>query len=62
VGLRVAQAPVTVHLTFPSDQFALAGHVLTGRPAGRTDLRLEVVVLFDRPVVRIEELRRVLTG
>jgi hypothetical protein len=62
VGLRVPQAPVMVELTFPSDQFTLSGHVLTGKPAGRPDLRLEVVVLFDRPVVRIEELRRYLAG
>ena len=32
--------------------------MLLAKPAARTDHGLEVVVLFDRPVPRVDELRR----
>lgn len=57
VGLRASRTPVTVRLSFDAEEFVLPGTVLTGRPAGRSDLRLEVVVLFARPVERVEDLR-----
>jgi hypothetical protein len=59
-GLRVPRTPVSVELTFATDRFTMSGYVLSGRPAARPDLRLEVVVLFDRPVARVDELRRYL--
>jgi hypothetical protein len=52
------QVPVTVRLTLPDDQFQLAGSVLLAKPAARLDHGLEVVILFDRPVPRVGELRR----
>ncbi len=52
------QVPVTVRLTLAGDRFELAGSVLLAKPAARLDHGLEVVVLFDRPVSRVEELRR----
>jgi hypothetical protein len=56
-GVRVAQTPVRVDLALASDLFEFTGVVMAGRPAGRSDLRLEVVILFDRPVPDAEKLR-----
>src|SRR4051794_29771894 len=50
--------PVTVQLTLSGDRFEITGSVLLAKPAARTDHGLEVVVLFDRPVPRVDELRR----
>jgi len=50
------QVPVTVRLILSGDRFELTGHVLLAKPAA--DHGLEVVVLFDRPVPRVEDLRR----
>ena len=50
--------PVLAQVTMPGDGFEMAGYVLLGKPAARLDLGLEVVVLFHRPVPRVEDLRR----
>ena len=50
--------PVRVRIELASDRFEIAGYVLQGKPTGRLDLGLEVVVLFHRPVDRVEDLRR----
>lgn len=50
------QVPVTVRLILSGDRFELTGSVLLAKPAA--DHGLEVVVLFDRPVPRVEDLRR----
>jgi hypothetical protein len=52
--------PVLARVLMPGDCFEMAGYVLLGKPAARLDLGLEVVVLFHRPVPRVEELRRYL--
>ena len=49
---------VQVRIDLAGDIFAIDGYVLQGKPTARTDLGLEVVVLFHRPVPRVEELRR----
>jgi hypothetical protein len=54
----VAQVPVTVRLGLAGDRFELTGSVLLAKPAARLDHGLEVVILFDRPVPRVDELRR----
>ncbi|HEU5270869.1 MAG TPA: hypothetical protein VFU36_13170, partial [Jatrophihabitans sp.] len=52
----VPQVPVTVRLALCGDRFELTGHVLLAKPAA--DRGQEVVILFDRPVPRVEDLRR----
>jgi hypothetical protein len=52
--------PVLARVTLPGDRFEMTGYVLLGKPAARLDLGLEVVVLFHRPVSRVEDLRRYL--
>jgi len=52
--------PVRAHIEVAEDSFDISGYVLLGKPAGRVDLGLEVVVLFHRPVARVEDLRRYL--
>ena len=52
------QVPVTVRLMLSGDRFQIAGSVLLAKPAARLDHGLEVVVLFDRPVPRVDDLRR----
>lgn len=54
----VPQVPVTVRLLLSGDRFQLTGCVLLAKPAARLDHGLEVVILFDRPVSRVDELRR----
>jgi RNase P/RNase MRP subunit p29 len=54
----VPKVPVTVRLALSGDRFELAGTVLLAKPAARLDHGLEVVILFDRPVPRVDELRR----
>jgi hypothetical protein len=49
--------PVTARLKLSGDDFDIPGTVLLAKPAARLDLGLEVVILFDRPVERVEELR-----
>ncbi len=49
--------PVTVRISLAGDQFELAAEILLAKPAARLDLGLEVVILFERPVARVEELR-----
>ncbi|HEX2903195.1 MAG TPA: hypothetical protein VHO01_07010 [Jatrophihabitans sp.] len=48
---------VVVRLKLSGDEFDIPGTVLLSKPAAREDLGLEVVVLFDRPVARVEQLR-----
>ncbi|MEO6503043.1 MAG: hypothetical protein ABIQ09_14185 [Jatrophihabitantaceae bacterium] len=50
--------PVRVRIELAGDHFDIGGYVLLGKPAARVDLGLEVVVLFHRPVERVEDLRR----
>jgi hypothetical protein len=52
--------PVLARVGMPSDSFEMSGYVLLGKPTARLDLGLEVVVLFHRPVARVEDLRRYL--
>jgi hypothetical protein len=54
------QTQVLARLELTDDLFEIGGYVLLGKPVARLDLSLEVVVLFHRPVPRIEELRRYL--
>lgn len=49
--------PVTVRLTLAGDRFDITGTVLLAKPTARTDHGLEVVIMFDRPVARVDELR-----
>jgi hypothetical protein len=49
--------PVQVRIEMAGDTFAIGGYVLQGKPTARLDLGLEVVVLFHRPVARVEDLR-----
>jgi len=57
-ALRRPRTPVRVRIELADDSFDISGYVLQGKPAARMDLGLEVVVLFHRPVARLEELRR----
>ena len=52
------RVPVQVRIEIAGDSFDIGGYVLQGKPTARLDLGLEVVVLFHRPVPRVEELRR----
>jgi hypothetical protein len=52
--------PVQVRIDVAGDSFAIDGYVLQGKPTARLDLGLEVVVLFHRPVPRVEDLRQYL--
>jgi hypothetical protein len=61
-ALRRPRTPVRVRIELADDSFDISGYVLQGKPAARLDLGLEVVVLFHRPVPRVEELRRHLGG
>lgn len=49
---------VRVRVELSGDAFDIEGYVLLGKPTARLDLGLELVVLFDRPVPRVQELRR----
>jgi hypothetical protein len=49
--------PVRVRIDTAGDSFEIAGYVLQGKPTARLDLGLEVVILFHRPVARVEDLR-----
>jgi hypothetical protein len=49
--------PVTVRIELAGDLFEISSTVLLAKPAARIDLGLEVVILFDRPVNRVEDLR-----
>ncbi len=60
--LRRRQTPVRVRIELAEDSFDITGYVLQGKPTARQDLGLEVVVLFHRPVPRLQELRRHLGG
>lgn len=61
-ALRQPQTPVRVRIGLAADTFDISGYVLQGKATGRQDLGLEVVVLFHRPVLRVEELRRLLAN
>lgn len=52
------RTPVRVRIELTDDRFEINGYVLLGKPAARMDMGLEVVVLFHRPVDRVEDLRR----
>ena len=52
------RTPVRVRIDLADDRFEINGYVLLGKPAARMDMGLEVVVLFHRPVDRVEDLRR----
>lgn len=52
------RTPVRVRIELADDRFQINGYVLLGKPAARMDMGLEVVVLFHRPVDRVEDLRR----
>jgi len=56
--LRVSATPVQLELHIDGDELKIDGYVLKGRPAARADLRLEVVILFERPVPDLEHLRK----
>lgn len=56
-ALRVSSMPVRLKIDIGSESFDTAGYVLTGRPAAREDLRLEVVILFEQALPGIERLR-----
>jgi hypothetical protein len=53
----VPHMPVTLRIELGGDLFEIGSSVLLAKPAARIDLGLEVVVLFDRPVERVEDLR-----
>jgi len=53
----VAHMPVTIRLDLAGDLFRIPSSVLLAKTAAQLDLGLEVVVLFDRPVERVEALR-----
>jgi hypothetical protein len=57
-ALREPKTFVTVVLSLDETELELPGKVLYGRPIAREDLKLEVVILFDRPVLKVELLRR----
>lgn len=59
-ALRQPQTPVRVRIGLAADTFDISGYVLQGKATARQDLGLEVVVLFHRPVPRVEDLRRLL--
>ncbi|HEX8094691.1 hypothetical protein [Jatrophihabitans sp.] len=50
--------PVQVRIDLAGDSYDIGGYVLQGKPTARQDLGLEVVLLFHRPVPRVEDLRR----
>ena len=52
------EVPVTVRLTLAGDRFDITGTVLLAKATARPDHGLEVVVMFDRPVARADELRQ----
>jgi len=52
------RTPVQVRIDLAGDSFTIGGYILQGKPTARLDLGLEVVVLFHRPVARVEDLRR----
>ncbi|MDQ1722560.1 MAG: hypothetical protein QOI26_2294 [Pseudonocardiales bacterium] len=52
------RTPVQARIELASDSFEIGGYVLLGKPTARLDFGLEVVVLFHRPVARVEDLRR----
>ncbi|HEY0165814.1 MAG TPA: hypothetical protein VGB75_02115 [Jatrophihabitans sp.] len=52
------RTPVRMRIGLADDSFEIGGYILLGKPAARVDLGLEVVVLFHRPVARVEDLRR----
>jgi hypothetical protein len=57
-ALRQPRLPVRARIELAEDSFEIDGYILLGKPAARMDLGLEVVVLFHRPVARVEDLRR----
>jgi hypothetical protein len=57
-ALREPKTLVSVVLDLDENELELPGKVLYGRPIAREDRALEVVILFDRPVVKVELLRR----
>lgn len=59
-GLCRPRLPVLARVMMSEDCFEMPGYVLLGKPTARLDLGLEVVMLFHRPVARVEELRRYL--
>ena len=61
-GLAPAAHPGTGPARAGRGRLRDPGYVLLAKPAARLDLGLEVVVLFDRPVPRVEELRAHLGG
>jgi hypothetical protein len=56
-ALCVASTHVKVHLDLGKDQLEVDGKVLYGRPGARRDGRLEVAILFNRPVPQAERIR-----
>lgn len=55
------RTPVSAEIEVGSDLFEVPGHVLLGKQTDREDAGLELVVLFERPVPRVEELRLVIS-
>jgi len=55
--LLVPGTRVAVELMLGSDIFEVLGQVLYGKVDAREDDRIEVVVVFDRPVPRADEIR-----
>lgn len=54
------RTPVSAEVQVDGDVFEIPGHVLLGKQTDREDAGLELVVLFDRPVPRVDELRVVI--
>jgi len=57
-ALTVGTTPLSIVIIIEGDVFELTGYVLTGRPSLKENDRLEVVVLFERPVPGVERLRK----
>lgn len=55
------RTPVSAEIEVGRDLFEVPGHVLLGKQTDREDAGLELVVLFERPVPRVEELRLVIS-
>ena len=56
-SLYQPRVPVTVEIGLPGGQFHIPGYVLQAKATAQPEVGFEVVILFDRPVDRVEELR-----
>lgn len=51
------RVPVVVRIRIGASEFVIPGYVLQSKATVRDDHSFEVVILFDRPVERVDELR-----